>query len=191
MYITYPVTVFSGMDARAMDGCIENRGKLPKPASKETDSPYKGFCLIPPSTGISEHCRKSASGAMSGSSVFGFASESSNLSQTDGYLYHSLKLKSAYHMDYRTRQSYAESEGDDLDRRNCTEYEYMTTHHDRASCTVDYVFFNESPGFQLISTSPIPKIDSMPKIPNKNYGSDHFAVAATFSLLAEEKFYKF
>ena len=97
-------------------------------------------------------------------------------------------------MDYRTKQC-TDTNGIEEDLGNTSEqrrdYEFMTTNHDRASCAVDFIFFNETPKFQLLGTSPIPKIGSVSKIPNEIYGSDHFSIAASFSMRAEEKFYEF
>ena len=149
--------------------------------------------LLPPTIGITEQCRKSIPvclssdpGADSDSTLIGGGP---HVLRTDGFLHHFLNLKSAYHMDRRTKGGDGDANAADEDAK--PEYEFMTTHHDRAAQAVDYIFFNESPKFKLLGTSPIPKIGSVSKIPNEIYGSDHFSIAASFSLRAEEKFYEF
>lgn len=186
---------YGGMDCKSMNGSIENLARPSKKSSGAVTT-YHHSSLLPPSIGITEQCRKSI--PIDSTSVIGPATESSkdafpHVLRTDGYLYHSLNLKSAYHMDYRTRHGGGATDGVEEERNAVIQshYEFITTHHDRAACAVDFVFFNENPDFQLVSTSPIPKVDSVPKAPNENYGSDHFAVAATFTLYAEEKFYEF
>ena len=67
----------------------------------------------------------------------------------------------------------------------------MTTNHDRAATTVDFLFFNESSDFQLVATAEVPRIGASPKIPDGHHGSDHYSVAATFELHADIKSYQF
>ena len=162
----------------AVDGFIKYGGVHVDPNYSSTiqkmpsnsDPSRKYPSLLPPSVGITDKCT---------------ISDQPQSSQGDGILYHSLHLKSAYHMDYKIGEK-TNGEGDAEDGNVQPAYEFMTTHHDRASNTVDFIFFNENPKFQLVNTWSIPRIGCAPKIPDEGFGSDHFSVAANFILLANE-----
>ena len=84
------------------------------------------------------------------------------------------------------------SDNVDEDEKNHFDgYKYMTTNHDKSQESVDFIFFSERPTFELVETTPIPLAGSLAPIPNETYGSDHYSIAATFALHADQKYYEF
>lgn len=201
---------YGGVDVKSLIGDIENSDRAAADRAdaagderlKRTGRIFEEPTLLPPSLGITEDCRKIMTPSFA---VDNAAADADSTKEKDsgvvavvdrppgdGFLYHCLDLKSAYHMDYRKPKERRDNDGDGDDRRRVdAAREYMTTHHDRSSANLDFIFFNESRNFELVRTSPLPKAGSVPMIPNDKHGSDHFSVAATFALTAQDKYYQF
>lgn len=145
--------------------------------------------FFPSSLGISDSCQYCTS-ARHLTSTLGVNRDRNDMvikdTQSSGVLQHQLRLVSVYKHWI-----------------SCTGYKEVTTHHGKAACTVDYIFYGVRSGmvryhvdevqtsnireshlsllgsYQLLSESDL---DRMGSLPNKLFGSDHLALIAKFLL---------
>jgi len=188
---------YAGVDVKSLVGNVDDKAQR-KASPRHSRNLFREPTLLPPSIGITENCRKLTPTPGRGADAKDGVDRPH---ASDGFIYHGLDLKSAYHMNYRTPKSDDEtdkgaaggmSDNVDEDENNHFDgHKYMTTNHDKSQESVDFIFFSERPTFELVETTPIPLAGSLAPIPNETYGSDHYSIAATFALHADQKYYEF